>query len=155
MIVAVELLGEPRGWGRPHVRVITPKKGKPFASFYMDAETRAFEDALKWQAKAAMRSSPPLEGPLVVRVIAGMAVPASWSRKKRDAALAGTVRPTGKPDWDNFAKMLDAFNEIVWKDDAQVVEGSVAKVYVENPSLRVEVRPLAFLEIAGQSQAAE
>ena len=118
-----------------------PKNGAPFASFYMDAETRAFETALKWRAKAAMKSLRPFEGPLSVRVTALMGVPKSWSNKKRDAALAGTIRPTGKPDWDNFAKMLDAFNEIVWIDDAQIVEGSVSKVYSETPALRVEVGP--------------
>ncbi len=138
-MIVVVLPGEPRGWGRPHVRVITPRGGKPFPSFYTDAETRAFETALQWRAKAAMKSTAPLDGPVSVRVVAAMAVPTFWSNKKRDAALAGTIRPTGKPDWDNFAKMLDAFNGIVWVDDAQVVEGSVAKVYSEDPALRVEV----------------
>lgn len=137
--VVVLLPGEPRGWGRPHVRVIRPKNGAAFASFYTDAETRAFETALKWQAKTAMKSLAPFEGPLFVRVVAMMGVPPSWSNKKRDAALAGTIRPTGKPDWDNFAKMLDAFNEIVWIDDAQVVDGRVSKIYSEMPALRVEV----------------
>ena len=61
-----------------------------------------------------------------------MGVPKSWSNKKRDAALAGTIRPTGKPDWDNFAKMLDAFNEIVWIDDAQIVEGSIEGLFQEH-----------------------
>lgn len=140
-LIVVLLPGEPRGWGRPHVRVIQPKTGPPFASFYTDAKTRAFETSLKWQAKAAMRSVPPIEGPVAVKIIAAMAVPASWSNKKRDAALAGTIRPTGKPDWDNFAKMLDSFNKIVWLDDAQVVDGSVTKIYSETPSLRVEVGP--------------
>jgi Holliday junction resolvase RusA-like endonuclease len=139
----ITLEGEPRGWARPRVRVVTPKSGSAFASFFMDAKTRAFEKALKWQAKAAMKAQPPIEGPVSVRVIAAMAVPSSWSNKKRDAALAGTVRPTGKPDWDNFAKMLDAFNGIVWVDDAQIVDGSVSKIYSEVPLLRVEIRPAA------------
>lgn len=141
----VTLPGEPRGWGRPQVRVIVPKKGPPFASFYMDAKTRAFEDALKWRARAAMKSSPLMCGPLAVRVVAAMGVPQSWSNKKRDMALTGIIRPTGKPDWDNFAKMLDAFNGIVWGDDAQVVDGFVTKVYSETPELRVEVRHILIL----------
>jgi len=139
-MIVVELPGEPRGWARPRVRVATPAKSRPFAQFFKDADTRAFEDALFWRAKAAMGPRPPLEGPVAVRVVAAMAVPVSWSRKDRDAALAGVIRPTGKPDWDNFAKMLDAFNGIVWTDDAQVVDGGVIKIYSEAPSLRVEVK---------------
>lgn len=138
--IVVVLDGEPRGWARPRVRVIKPASGAAFPSFFMDAKTRAFEKALQWQAKAAMRSQPPFEGPVAVKVVAAMAVPTSWPNRKRDAALAGTLRPTGKPDWDNFAKMLDAFNGIVWVDDAQVVEGSVRKVYSETPSLRVDIQ---------------
>ena len=137
--ILVILPGEPRGWGRPHVRVIRPRGAPAFASFYTDAETRAFEMSLKWQAKTSMKSAPPMEGPIAVKITAAMGVPKSWSNKKRDAALAGTLRPTGKPDWDNFAKMLDAFNKIVWLDDAQVVDGSVSKIYSEIPQLRIEV----------------
>lgn len=149
MLIDIYLEGEPRGWARPRVRVVKPNSGEPFASFFIDAKTRKFEESLKWKAKAAMRSTPPIEGPVRVRVVASMGVPKSWTKAKRAAALAGTVRPTGKPDWDNFAKMLDAFNEIVWGDDAQIVEGSVSKVYSTTPSLRVVVEPLAA-EAAGE-----
>jgi Holliday junction resolvase RusA-like endonuclease len=75
--------------------------------------------------------------------MAFLAVPASWSNKKRDAALAGIVRHTGRPDFDNFAKIgCDALNGIVWADDSQIVEARIVKLYSESPSLRIEVQPL-------------
>lgn len=139
-MIVIELEGEPRGWARVDARVVIPKNGKkPFVHFYQDAKTRAFEEALKWKARAAMKGRKPLAGAICVTVFAIMGVPKSWPRKDRDAALTGAMRPTGKPDWDNFAKMLDALNEVVWDDDAQVVDGGVHKFYSEFPRLRVEI----------------
>lgn len=141
--VTIVLEGPPQGKARPRFRTVTTKTGVTFASAYTPAKTRAYEAALSWAAKAAMRARSPLEGPLAVCVVARMPVPSSWSNKKRDAALAGVVRPTGRPDLDNLVKApLDAFNGIVWRDDAQVVECSVSKFYSETPSLSVVVSPL-------------
>ena len=64
----------------------------------------------------------------------------SWSRRDQEAALAGGIRPTSKPDWDNHAKVTDALNGIVWHDDSQVVDGRSIKVYSDSPALRIEVR---------------
>jgi Holliday junction resolvase RusA-like endonuclease len=148
-ITVITLPGNPRGKGRPRHRIIVPKPGSaswskgtraPFTITYTDEETEAYEKALKAEARTVMGDLPPFEGPLLVAVTAGFAVPASWPQKKRDAALAGTVHPTGKPDWDNVAKMTDALNEVVWKDDSQVVRGTLVKKYAEQPFLRVEIQ---------------
>lgn len=137
--ITIILHGEPEGKGRPRFRIITPHHGKPFASVYTPKETRDYEDALKMAGKVAMRGRAPLSGPLAVTVWAVKSVPKSWSNKKRDAALAGIVRPTSTPDWDNIAKMIDGLNEIVWDDDAQIVDGRCIKVYGEKPRLEVHV----------------
>jgi len=72
-------------------------------------------------------------------VSAYFGVPQSWGAKKRAAALAGAIRPAKRPDLDNVVKMLDALNEVVWRDDAQVVSGLIEKYYSDRPRLRVEV----------------
>ena len=138
-MLSFELHGEPVGWQRTGLRVVTPRGKKPFATVYTPAETRAYERALGMAAKVAMRGREPLSGPLRLAVTAFMPIPRSWSQKKRDAALAGTVRPVVKPDWDNLGKMTDALKGIVWRDDTQVVDGRVIKIYAERPRLRVEV----------------
>ena len=139
--VSVTLAGPPIGKGRPRFRYVPPgASGRPgFVTVYSPKETKSYEDALKWMAKAAMRGRPLLEGPLAVRVFAMMPVPASWSNKARDAALSGLTFPAKKPDADNILKMLDALNETVWKDDAQIVRSLVVKEYAEQPGLIVEV----------------
>jgi Holliday junction resolvase RusA-like endonuclease len=129
----IELAGNPMGKGRPRFsrasgRAYTPEK------------TRNFETNLRLAAQDVMAGRAPIEGAVSVRVEAYFPVPQSWSVKKRSAALLGVTRPTSRPDWENIAKMLDAFNEIVWRDDAQVVEGFIAKYYSDRPRLRIEVR---------------
>ena len=51
-----------------------------------------------------------------------MPIPASWSARKRAAAITGDVLPTGKPDIDNLVKAaLDGVRGIVIGDDATLV----------------------------------
>lgn len=134
-MIEIYLAGEPVGKGRPRFvkatgRAFTPEK------------TVRFEDRLSMAAQLAMSGRPLLEGPLDVHVTIAMTIPASKSKKWQAAALAGEIRPTKKPDADNFAKMLDAANMIVWADDAQIVELRVSKFYSNIPSFTAVVREL-------------
>ena len=136
-MITIHLPGKPQGKGRPRATV---RGGH--ATMYTPAKTRSYEGELKYFGQQAMGDRPPLLGPLSVVIVASFDVPASWSRKKTAAALRGEVRPTTKPDFDNLAKVCDALNGVVWKDDAQIVDGSVRKRYAREPGLRIEVREL-------------
>jgi Holliday junction resolvase RusA-like endonuclease len=96
---------------------------------------------LRHEAALVMGERSPLEGALRVQVAAHFGIPVSRNGKKKAAALAGEIRPTKRPDWENVAKMLDAFNGVIWRDDAQVVSGLIEKYYGDRPRLRVEVVP--------------
>jgi Holliday junction resolvase RusA-like endonuclease len=134
-MIIVELAGTPLGKGRPRFMRAT-------GHAYTPAKTRNFESNLLLAAQDVMAGRPPIEGPLYVRVVAHFPVPQSWSKKKRASALLGELWPTTRPDWENVAKMLDAFNGVVWVDDAQVAEGLIIKRYSDRPRLRVEVSEL-------------
>jgi Holliday junction resolvase RusA-like endonuclease len=136
--VSVVLPGEPKGKGAPRARVISAK-GRTFAHIYPDPETKSYEGMLRQVAALAMRERNPLASALRVRVIAHMSIPASWSESKKTAALAGYVRPTVKPDWENIAKTLDALTGVVWVDDKQIVSGVIEKFYAAKPQLVVDV----------------
>ena len=134
-MITIHLAGEPVGKGRPRFvkatgRAFTPEK------------TVRFEDRLSLAAQIAMDGRPLLEGPLEVHVTIAMSIPASKPKKWQADAAAGIIRPTKKPDADNFAKALDACNLIVWADDAQIVELRVSKFYREQPSFTATVREL-------------
>lgn len=135
-----ELSGAPRGKGALRYRVVIPKQGAPFATGYVDPKTESYMEALAWAAGAAMKSRAPTNNPVAVLLHAFMPIPVSWNMRERADARLGALRPTGRPDWDNIGKCLDALKGIVWVDDAPVVDGRVIKLYDDQPALRVEVR---------------
>lgn len=134
------LVGHPQHKGRHRSRIVFPREGKPFIHNYPDPDTEAFEKVLAEAAGLAMRRRAPSVEPLCLLLIADRAIPASWSRGEKQAALDGRILPTSRPDWDNHAKIVDALNKIVWHDDAQVVDARVIKRYSESPALTVQVR---------------
>ena len=145
--LVIELAGAPRGKGAARAAAVG---GRVHA--YTDARTRGYEAQLRYAAQQAMAGEPPTAEAVEVEITAALAIPASWSKRKTAAALAGEIRPTVKPDWDNFAKALgDALNGVVWVDDKQIVRGIVAKVYAAAPSLRVMVR--LFMPLKSSAEA--
>lgn len=130
-VVTIVMTGAPRGKGRPRFARIGAG-----VRAYTDAETEAYEGAIKAHARVAMAGRAPFRYAVRVDICAHMPIPPSWPFKKREAARAGRIRPTGKPDGDNIAKAIyDALNKVVWDDDAQIVHAVIVKRYSETPKL--------------------
>lgn len=69
-----------------------------------------------------------------------MTIPKGFSKKKKEQALAGQIRPTVKPDCDNIAKNInDALNGIVYPDDKQITSLLVNKYYSANEYVNVKI----------------
>lgn len=125
--------GPPQGKGRA--------RSAPNGHHYTPAKTVAYETRLAYEFK--MVAGPdwtPIEGPVSFIASVVFAIPTSWSGKKRAAALAGTIRPTVKPDTDNVSKLKDGLNGIAWRDDAQVVYDLVVKTYGEQPGVTITIQ---------------
>ncbi|KVR05096.1 endodeoxyribonuclease RusA [Burkholderia ubonensis] len=126
--------GKPVAKGRPrfarhgaHVRTFTPEA------------TERYENLVKMAARAAMRDTQPYEGPVRLIVNIGLPIPTSWSQKRQDAAAAGAIGATKKPDADNVVKALkDGMNGVVYADDGQVVDLWISKRYARVPGVRIE-----------------
>ena len=126
--------GEPVAKGRPRMT----RRGFT----YTPAHTRKYEAHGRLAAQLAMDGRPPIEGPVRVELLAELPIPASWSNKKRARAITGDVLPIGRPDLDNFVKSAqDAINEIVIRDDSQIIEVSARKRYGVAPKLVMTVFP--------------
>lgn len=126
--------GVPVAKGRPR---ISTRGG--FARAYTPAKTVAYEGLVALAGQDAMNGVAPYCGPLAVEARAVFPIPASWTKKRRAAALYHT----SKPDGDNLAKAIgDGLNGVVWKDDSQVASWRIVKVYGETPGLHIEVAPL-------------
>ena len=125
--------GVPRGKGRPRFVKATGRA-------YTPADTLSYEGVIRHEAALEMRGEPPIDGPLSIAVTAVLPIPASWSRKKREAAIAGALWPTGRPDADNYLKAAcDALNSIVYRDDSQLVRMEASKCYGVSPRLSITV----------------
>lgn len=152
MTIEIRLDGDPRGKGRHRHRLGektgTDGKKRPFVYSHPDPKTASYENRLAWAAQAVMNGRPLLEGPLYMTFIMFMAIPASWSAKKRDAAIKGKIFPTVKPDWDNGGKTTDALNKVVWSDDAQIVVATVHKRYSERPRIEISISEITPLDCA-------
>lgn len=130
--------GTPVGKGRPKFA----RRGN-FVTTYTPEKTASYENLVKVKAEEAMQGRSVLDGAVFVAICLYVTPPASWSQKKQRAALAGEVFPTSKPDIDNCLKgIMDACNEIVWKDDKQAVDVVMRKRYATTARATVEVRAL-------------
>lgn len=142
--IKIVIPGPPRAWQRAGHRVATAKSGKHYVHSYTKNETRDAQNNIKDFAQKAMNGRPPLDGPIDLRFVAFLPVPDSWSNKKKAAALADQIRPTTKPDFDNYSRMIDALKAIVWVDDSRVTDGFTWKRYSLQPRLVIEVRLLTW-----------
>jgi Holliday junction resolvase RusA-like endonuclease len=131
----IVMAGEPVGKGRPR---FSRKSGH----VYTPEKTARYEERLAWAAQAEMRGKPLFTDALTVSITAYMSLPASKPKAWREAALLGIIRPVKKPDLDNFAKVVDACNKVVWLDDSQIVRLVVEKYYSDQPRMEIVVAPL-------------
>lgn len=124
----------PRGQGRP----CFARVGRSGVRAYTPARTRRAADDV--MILAARYSPPsPIEGPIELRVIATFARPASWSAKRRAAAVFHESRP----DLDNVVKLVaDALTRTgrYWRDDAQIARIVAEKRYGDASGIEVEIR---------------
>ena len=145
--VTVVIAGEPVAKARPRAT----RRG----FVYTPAHVRKYEAHGRLAAQFAMNGRPPLTVPVRADITVDLPVPASWSAKRRDAALRGDIRPTSRPDTDNYIKAaLDTINAIVVADDSLVVDLVAIKRYAPVPALTITVAPLPALTAQGKTSFA-
>ena len=132
-MIEIILAGEPVGKGRPRFVKATGRA-------YTPEKTARYEDKIGWAAQAVMAGRPLMDKMLKVEIVAYLSIPVSKPKKWQVDALSGVIRPTKKPDIDNYVKgALDALNKVVWHDDGQVVEVLAQKFYSDRPRLEIRV----------------
>lgn len=130
--------GQPVAKGRPKVA----RRGK-FLTHYTPEKTVNYEGLVAHVAMLAMGARGLFTGAVAVDLDIRVPIPASWSMKRKAAAVRGEVGATKKPDIDNVEKAIfDGMNGVVWKDDVQAVQVSKRKRYAETPGVVVIVREL-------------
>lgn len=137
MVIQFTVWGDAVGQGRPRFA----RRGK-FTQAYDPPDSREYKKYVKLLA-SQNRPHTPIEGPVELKLLIYRPLLKSMSKKKKAAAVAGTLRPIKKPDVDNVAKgVMDAMTGIIWQDDKQVVSLQVSKFYSDKPRVEVQVVPL-------------
>ena len=135
-MVMYTVYGEPVGKGRPRFA----KRGA-FVSTYTPLKTKTYEDEIRMMAKAAMGSSEPLETPVSLYLYIRVPIPKSCTKKRLEAISNGSEKPIRKPDGSNILKSVeDGMNSVVYKDDSQIVNIHVTKVYSTLPGVDICVK---------------
>ena len=145
-MIRIVIAGQPVAKGRPRMT----RNGHA----YTPEKTATWETIAKWEASRQFDGAP-LDGALDVSVYAYFAIPESWPAWKKRAAISGSVLHTTKPDVDNLAKCVDAFNGLLWTDDARIASLSVRKSYGPEPRVVVVVTQLETLHSGSRQQAAK
>lgn len=133
MRIAFTIPGDPVAKGRPRFARVGA-----FVKAYTPKRTQTYEDIVRYHALEAWAGKPLLDGvPVQLDVQCFIAVPKSWSNKKRASALNGSIngavmRPLGRPDTDNFYKLVaDALNGVIYRDDSAIWDARVTKQYAD------------------------
>lgn len=123
---------EPKPKERPRAAIIAGR-----ARIFTPKTTEAYEKEIR---KVWVKSfgETPEEGPLRVRIYFGLPIPKSATKVNKLQMLQKKVFPTKRPDLDNLCKaVLDALNEVAYKDDSQIVTMLSRKNYSDVPYVKV------------------
>lgn len=135
--VAFLVPGPPVGKGRPRAapggRVHSPKGT-------IEAESRVHV----YGRQAMGETAPwPAGTPVALTIEAVFPIAVSWSKRKREAARAGSIRPTRTPDPDNIVKLVsDALEGVLWVNDNQIVDVAVRKTFGDVPGMWISARAI-------------
>lgn len=133
--IAVVVYGNPVAQGRPRFS----RQGS-FVRTYDPAKSKAYKALIRLELQPLLSRLDfrPIDRDCRLRLKVYRAIPNSFSRKKREAAIKGEICPTTKPDTDNYVKgVLDALNGTVLKDDSVVCEIFAQKLYSDRPRIEV------------------
>lgn len=138
-MISFSIPGAPVAKGRAKVTTIGGH-----ARMYTPTKTLNYESKVALFASQAMKGLPLLAGPVSLDLVLHMPIPASWSTKKRNDAMAGGIIPTVKPDCSNVLKAVeDALNGIVYLDDKQISDIKIRRRYSDLPKVVVHVGELS------------
>nr|WLJ25928.1 MAG: endodeoxyribonuclease [Firmicutes phage HS11] len=130
MKVKFTIPGIPVPKARPRVvrgHAFTPKKTKDYEALVKDVYRLTVGEYLGDSA-------------IVATIDLYFPIPESYSKSKKRRIAEGEIKHTKRPDVDNCAKaILDALNEVAYRDDSQIVESRITKHYAIDDETRAEV----------------
>lgn len=138
-LINLTVPGEPQGKQRPKARIFG-KGQKARGMLYTPEKTVQYETFIKELFAIKYPDFEPVEIALTLVLTAGLTIPTSASRIKKQKMEDGEIRPTKKPDNDNVLKaVMDALEGLAYKNDSQIVSAGVDKFYSTKPGLMISI----------------
>lgn len=134
-MISLDLYGEPV----PQARSRTVRRGGKSITYDPNSKLK---EGYKWQIRSQYREEP-LTVPVAMDVVFMMPIPKSTSKTKTAAMMNGTIHHMKRPDVDNMLKLVnDVLNNLVFKDDSQVIEIHARKIYSSKPGTYIRIIPV-------------
>ncbi len=146
-LIQLTVPGEPVAKGRAKAFYT----GK-FTRMYTPKKTVNYETLIAEMFAVNYPNFVPFDGPVMFGLRMFMTIPATASKKKRAAMLAGEIRPTKKPDFSNVLKVVeDALNGRAFQDDKQIVDilACCGKWYSDRPRIEITIQRVILSKEAG------
>jgi len=150
-VLATTIKGPPVQWARARVGGGAREGVGRQQSFHTAPAQKRFKRLVQDEGRLAMLTAKarrlgdgkpvPLGTPLIFEALVFLPIPSSFTRSEEAAARAGELRPTGKPDLDNWIKLpMDALEGIAYANDSQIVGfGNSGIWYAAQPRLELHV----------------
>jgi Holliday junction resolvase RusA-like endonuclease len=135
----------PLAWSRPMDAGVryNPRTRQAYTKKINHPLLTAYEEHMGHVAVIAMHKAGthgPVKWPCVLSCGFTFEIPKSWSKRDREAALAGLIHHTSPPDLSNLVKAVeDGLNRVVWEDDRQVRRIVAEKDWGERNAVEVTV----------------
>jgi Holliday junction resolvase RusA-like endonuclease len=153
-VIRIVLSGEPTPYRERQRAFQTGKTGVPITYSYKVKSTRVYQDWLRKEAQNVMKGRQPFDCPIVMIMTAYMPIPQSMRKGDRALAERELLPHAVRPDQTQILKAAeDAFNKVVWTDDARVCRHILGKFYSPRPRLEIEVRPFRLSDAPAQDEA--
>ena len=132
------ILGDPPISKRPRSSRIRNKEGSVVGIRVHAADAGEQESLRDSIARQLPSGHEPFGGEVELLLEIYRPMLASWPPYKRLLAELGYIRPESKPDFDNYAKIIvDAMRNVVFVDDGQVVNATMALAYSTRSRLEI------------------
>lgn len=124
---------------QPRARVCT-KGGRTWA--YKSERVKDYEWFIANEVRLAMidQGVEMIENvPIFMKVTVVKEPPKSFTKKQKEDALNGDLQFIGRPDVSNLYKLIeDALNDVLYKDDSQIVRMTCIKLYGERDEVVIQ-----------------
>lgn len=123
---------------------VNPKTGKPIVTAD-NPKQKGWQDGVKWAAMQTFNRQVPWAGPICLTMTFVRLRPKGHFGSGRNEGVlkdwARELTPTRKPDCLKLGRAVeDAMTGIIYKDDSQVIEIHVRKMYGDKPGVDVIVK---------------